>query len=79
MDCSLPVSYVHGFLLARILEWVAIPSSRGIFPTQGSGVDSGSPTLQVDSLASEPPGKPLVFNRGLIIAPSMILRFFFPP
>ena len=32
-----PMDYtVHGILQARILEWVAIPSSRGIFPTQGS-------------------------------------------
>ena len=29
MDCSLPGSSVHGILQARILEWVAIPSSRG--------------------------------------------------
>ena len=29
MDCSLPGSSVHGTLQARILEWVAIPSSRG--------------------------------------------------
>ena len=29
MDCSLPSSSVHGILQARILEWVAIPSSRG--------------------------------------------------
>ena len=36
MDCSLPGSSVHGILQARILEWVAMPSSRGIFPTQGS-------------------------------------------
>ena len=28
MDCSLPGSSVHGILLARILEWVAMPSSR---------------------------------------------------
>ena len=28
MDCSPPGSSVHGILLARILEWVAIPSSR---------------------------------------------------
>ena len=27
---------VHGILQARILEWVAISFSRGIFPTQGS-------------------------------------------
>ena len=28
-DCSLPVSFVHGILQARILKWVAIPFSRG--------------------------------------------------
>ena len=27
---------VHGILQPRILEWVAFPFSRGIFPTQGS-------------------------------------------
>ena len=30
MDCSLPVSSVHGILQARILEWVA--SRRGLTP-----------------------------------------------
>ena len=29
MDSSPPGSSVHGILLARILEWVAMPSSRG--------------------------------------------------
>ena len=29
MDCSPPGSSVHGILKARILEWVAMPSSRG--------------------------------------------------
>ena len=29
MDCSPPVSSVHGILQARILEWVAILFSRG--------------------------------------------------
>ena len=29
MDCSPPGSSVHGILQARILEWVAIPFSRG--------------------------------------------------
>ena len=28
-DCSPPGSPVHGILQARILEWVAMPSSRG--------------------------------------------------
>ena len=36
MDCSPPGSSVHGFLQARILEWVTISSSRASFPTQGS-------------------------------------------
>ena len=29
MDCSLPGSSVQGILWAQIVEWVAIPSSRG--------------------------------------------------
>ena len=29
MDCSPPGSSVYGILQARILEWVAIPFSRG--------------------------------------------------
>ena len=32
MDCSPPGSSVHGILQARILEWVARPSSRGPSP-----------------------------------------------
>ena len=36
MDCSPPGSSVHGILQARVLEWVAISSSRGTFPIQGS-------------------------------------------
>ena len=38
MDCSPPGSTVHVILQARILEWVAIVFSRGIFPTQGSNL-----------------------------------------
>ena len=32
MDCSPLGSSVHGFLQARMLEWVAMPSSRGSSP-----------------------------------------------
>ena len=35
MDCSPPGSSVRGIFQARILEWVAISSSGGIFPIQG--------------------------------------------
>ena len=41
MDCSPPGSSAHGILQARILEWVAISFSRGIFPTQVSCVADG--------------------------------------
>ena len=37
MDCSLPVSPVHGILQARILDGVGSHALlRGIYPTQGS-------------------------------------------
>ena len=36
MDWSPPGSSVHGIVQARLLERVALPSSRGIFPIQGS-------------------------------------------
>ena len=29
MNCSLPDSSVHGIFQARMLEWVAIPFSKG--------------------------------------------------
>ena len=40
-----------GILQARILEWIAMPSSRGSSQPR-------SPALQADSLPPEPPGKP---------------------
>ena len=54
MDCSLPGSSVHGTLKARILEWVAIPFSRGSCQPKD---EPRSPALQADSLPSESPGK----------------------
>ena len=48
---------VHGILQARILEWVPFPSP-GDLPNPG--IEPRSPTLQVDSLPSEPPRKPTV-------------------
>ena len=55
MGYSLPGSSVHRILQARILEWVAIPFSRDL---PDPGIKPGSPTLWVDPLPSEPPGKP---------------------
>ena len=50
MDCI-----VYGILQARILEWVAVPFSRDL---PSLGIELRFPTLQPDSLSSEPPGKP---------------------
>ena len=46
---------VHGILQARILEWVAIPSSGD---PPDPGIEAGSPELQADSFLSESPRKP---------------------
>ena len=47
--CSPPGSSVHGILQVRILEWVSMPSSRGL-PNPGiESVAPLTPALQVDS------------------------------
>ena len=53
-----PMDYtIHGILQARILEWVALPFSRGSSqPRNQTGVFC----LQVDSLPTELSGKPLL-------------------
>ena len=55
MKVSVAQFSVHGVLQARILEWVAIPFSRG--PSQ-PGIEPRSPALQADALLSEPQGSP---------------------
>ena len=55
MNCSPPGSSVHGIFWARILKWIAIPLSRG---SSLLNDQTGSPTLQADSLPSDLPGKP---------------------
>ena len=60
-----------GILQARILEWVAMPSSMG---SSQPGMEPRSPALQADSLLSEPPGKPK--NTGVVsLSP---LQWIFP-
>ena len=56
MDYSPPASSVMEF--SRQEYWSGL-----LFPSPGdlpaSGMEHGSPTLEVDSLPSEPPGKPM--------------------
>ena len=56
MDCSPPSSSVHGILQARILEWVAMPSSRGSSqPRDQTRVSY----ISCIGRREAPPGKPL--------------------
>ena len=52
MDYSPPGSSVHKDSPAKVLEWVAMPSSGGL---PNSGIKPRFPTLQADSLPSESP------------------------
>ena len=62
MDCGPPGFSVHGVLQARILEWVAISFSRGIFLTQGSNLRLLRLCIAGGLVTMEPPGKP---NQGM--------------
>ena len=55
MDFSMPGLSVHGILQARIMEWVAVPFSRGSSLPRNQ---TEFPAWQADSLSSEPPRKP---------------------
>ena len=60
MDSSPPGSSVHGILQARILEWVAMPSSReSSRPREQTHVTCIS-CIASGVFTSEPPGKPLI-------------------
>ena len=67
-----PMDYtVYGILQARILEWVALPFSRG---SSQPRVEPRSPALQVDSLPVEPQGKPKNTGAGSL----SLLQWIFP-
>ena len=57
MDCSLPVSSVHGDSLGKNTGVGCHALLQGVFSTQGSNPGLNL-ALQVDSLLTEPPGKP---------------------
>ena len=63
MVSSPPGSSVRGISQARILEWVAISSSRG---SSQPKLESRSPALQVDSLPSELTNKQQRTHHGLL-------------
>ena len=71
MDCSLPGSSIHGF--SRQEYWSGLP-----FPSPSDlpnpGIEPRSPTLQADTLPSEPPGSP-----GIPLLPCKHQESWFPP
>ena len=66
MDCHLPDSSVRGLLQARILEWVATPSTRGSSPPRDQNRVSCTAGR---FFTAEPPAK------THILLPSHILNF----
>ena len=59
VECTLPGSFVHRTLQARVLEWVAVPSSRGSSqPRDQTYVSHTCLRWQADSLPRAPPEKP---------------------
>ena len=64
MDNSPPGSSVHGILQTRILEWVAMPSSRGSSqPRDQTCISYVYLHWQAGSSPLAPPGKPLLLSR----------------
>ena len=67
-----PMDYtVHGILQARILDWVALPFSRG---SSHPRIKPRSPALQVDSLPAEPQGK----TKNIGVGSLSLLQQIFP-
>ena len=76
MDGSLPGSFVHGIFQARILEWVAMPSSRGASRPKDQAVSPVAPALQADSLPLSHQGSPKLSVNQLQNCPSVFFDFF---
>ena len=88
MDCSQPGSSVHGILQARILEWVAMPSSRGSSPPRDWTRVSCSSCVAGRLFTAEPSGKSYIKRYTFSILPLGYLIcfqiqsfcfFYFPP
>ena len=67
LDCSPPGSSVHGISQAGILEWVAMPSSRGSSQSGVKHVSVISPALQTGFLSLSHQGSPYRRNCALNI------------
>ena len=66
MDCRPPGSSVHGILQARILEWVAMPTSRGSSQLRDQIRISYISCIRTGSLPLVPIGKPFCWGEQYI-------------
>lgn len=73
VDCSPPSSSVNGILQARILDWVAMPSSR---ESSWLKDQTRSLALEANSLPSEPLGESSSFLRGNIYIAAWGISFW---
>ena len=62
MDCNLPGSSVHRILQARILQCVAMPSTRGFSQPRDRTCISCISGIAGRFFTAEAPGKPQMFN-----------------
>ena len=77
MDYSPPGFSVHGILQARILEWVAMPSSKGSSQPRDQTYVSCLQHRQAGSLPLAPPGKPLNHPWLIYIKGMFPILYFF--
>ena len=59
---NLPGSSAHGIFQAKILEWVAISSSRGSSQLRIELISLASPALAGGFFTTVPPGKPILYD-----------------
>ena len=65
MGCSPRGSSVHGIFQTRILEWVAVSSSRGSSQSRDEPMSPESPALWADSLLPSLLGSPSFRSQGV--------------
>jgi len=74
MDCSPPDSSVHRIFLARLLEWVAISSSRDL---PNPRIEPTSPALTSRFFTTKPLGKPIFVYSYLYYISENIAKLVF--
>ena len=74
LDCSPPSSSSHGILQARIVEWVAIPSSRGSSWSRDWTLVSCGSCIAGRFFTTEPPGKPYLPTGSTQIKEGLVFK-----